>query len=750
MIKNFTIFIVFLFAFGLNAQQVKLVSQTDSEISMDITVQDFVSKTKSFNNIQYEDFSTIAKVFTMEKGSPELPVFSGSVIIPDSGNISLELEYDAVEEYSGIEVLPSKGSLKRDVNPALVPYSYGDSYNEDEFYPGTLANISDPYIFRDTRGVTVSFYPYQYNPVTKKLRVYKNLRAVITSNTNGIAVNEKRGVQAVTSTFKKMYQSHYLNTADASGLRTSENEGLQYNGEMLIIVPDNYMNTVGSLAAWKNQKGIRTTMVPLSQVGNTPVAIKNYIQAFYTANPGLTYLLLVGDHQNLPCYSYGTTGAMEELWSDTYYAQLEGNDYYPELLVGRFSGTVSNVATMVNRTLEYEKEPMDGDWMTKLAGIGSDEGYGYGDDGEADWEHLRDIANRLMDNGYTYTYEFYDGSHGMNDANGSPVPEMISDAVNDGIGLLNYTGHGAQDIFATGWYSSTHVNELTNNGKYPFVVSVACNNGTFTNGTSLCEAWLNASGSGSPTGAIAAAGSSILMAWAEPMQTQDGITDLLVDNSEMTLGGLFYGGEVSMLEAYNFSPTAIEVMQTWVFFGDPSVDYRNTVTQQLIVNHASEIDMNETQLTVQCDTEGAMVTVTQNGVIIGTGIVSGGEAVINLQLSEGVTLENLTVTATYPNYQPYQGMINSNGLDTGSFNKQVVALYPNPADNAITLSLGKQLNKISVSVTDVTGKIIYIESDINISGSNYTIDTARYATGVYMLTVLNEGRAETYKFIIKR
>ncbi len=750
MIKNFTIFVVSLFSFCANAQQIKVFSEANGEISLDITVQDFVSKTKIVNNGQYQDFSAVAKVFTLEKGSPELPVFSGSVVLPDSGNVSLVIEYDAVEEYSGIEILPSKGSLKRNVNPALIPYTYGNSYDQDEFYPGTLANLSEPYIFRDTRGVTVSFYPYQYNPVTKKLRVFNNLRAVVITNAEGTAINEKKGVQAVTPAFKKLYEAYYLNSAGVSALRNTETTDLQYNGEMLIIAPDNYMNTVGSLALWKNQKGIKTTLVSLSEVGNTPAAIKNYIEGFYTANPDLTYLLLVGDHQNLPTYSYGITGAMEQLWSDSYYAQLEGNDYYPELLVGRFSGTVSEVATMVNRTLEYEKNPIAGDWMTKLAGIGSDEGYGYGDDGEADWEHLRDIANRLIDNGYTYGYEFYDGSHGGNDANGSPTPQMISEAVNDGIGLLNYTGHGAQDIFATGWYSSSHVNELTNNGKYPFVISVACNNGTFTNGTSLCEAWLNASNNGSPSGAIAAAGSSILMAWAEPMQTQDGMTDLLLDSTEMSLGGLFYGGEISMLEAYNFSPTAIEVMQTWVLFGDPSADYRNAVTQQLIVSHPSEIGMGETQLAVDCETEGAMVTVTQNGVIVGTGIITGGGVVINLQLPDGAAVDNLIVTVTYPNYQPYQGAINANGLNTDSFTKSAVVLYPNPADNAITLSLGKPLNDVSVNVADVTGEIIYSERNISTPGNNYTIDTARYATGIYMLTVLNEGHAETYKFIIKR
>ena len=49
----------------------------------------------------------------------------------------------------------------------------------------------------------------------------------------------------------------------------------------------------------------------------------------------------------------------------------------------------------------------------------------------------------------------------------------------------------------TGNYNSTHINNSSNNGKYPFVISVACNNGTFTTGTCISETWQRASNLGS-------------------------------------------------------------------------------------------------------------------------------------------------------------------------------------------------------------------------------------------------------------
>ena len=73
-------------------------------------------------------------------------------------------------------------------------------------------------------------------------------------------------------------------------------------------------------------------------------------------------------------------------------------------------------------------------------------------------------------------HEFYDGTHGGEDANGNPNSAIISSAVNEGISLFNYTGHGDQNSCITGNYSSAHINNATNNGKYPLVISVACNN----------------------------------------------------------------------------------------------------------------------------------------------------------------------------------------------------------------------------------------------------------------------------------
>lgn len=694
---------------------------------------------KMVNNTAYTGFKNAA-VYTMDKGAPQLPVYRTSVQIPDKGGVSLVTEYGSYTDYENINILPSKGSLTRDIDPAKVAYTYGDAYTQDAFYPGTPADIGTPYILRDTRGVTISLYPYTYNPVTKVLRVYHDITVHVTSATGVKGVNEIAVKNKTAPAFNKIYKGHYINYKN-NAEPTVQNTG------MLIIAPSAYTDALEPLVNWKNQKGIKTDLVSLSETGSTPESIKAYITNYYNTNPGLMYVLLAGDHQDVPSYSYGNFG--EEHWSDSYYGQLAGTDLYPEVFTGRFSGSVSDVSLMVARTLEYEKNPMAGTWMKDFAGIGSNEGYGYGDDGEADWQHLRGISTMLKSFGYSQDYEFFESSQGGNDAPDNPEPYMISSAVNNGIGLLNYCGHGGQDVMSTGNYSVSDVDALTNNGKYPFVVSVACNNGTFTNGTSLCEAWLTTRNGSNPTGAIAACGSSILMAWAEPMQTQDAMAEMITNSGvEMVkpvLGDLFYNAQINMLQAYGNSGTAQGVMQTWVFFGDPSVDYRNDVTQQITASHPAEISVSAGEITVQCSTEGAFVSITQNGVIVGTGTVENGVAVISL--NEYASTEGLMVTVTAQNHFPYQAPVSVNGaLGTGQFSNSQYVLYPNPARDILTVQLNTASDNIEFEVRDVSGKLVYTSGAL--TGNRHNITTSGYAAGVYFLTITGNNTKTVKKFMV--
>lgn len=722
------------------AQKLALVSSNAGTTLGTGTYYTVNHKQKVVNGVSYKQFYK-TQTLTMQKGAPALPVERASVQISYADAVSLEITYGYYTDYPNTNILPSKGSLMRNVKPEDVAYTFGPEYNQDAFYPGKLAEAGTPYIMRDTRGVTVSVYPYQYNPVTKVLRVYYDINVKVVTNGAGGKNQRNNIAKPANKVFSEIYKNHYINarTLDVGAAPEAA-------PEMLIVSPDEFVETIAPLADWKNQSGIKTTVAVLSEIGYDPEQIKAYIADYYAQNPGLTYILLVGDHVDVPAFSYGITDANEELHSDSWYAQLEGDDYYPELLVGRFSGSIEEVSTMVNRTLEYETAPLEGDWMTRLLGIGSNEGDGYGDDGEPDWQHVRNINNLLMEYGYTEAFEFFDGSHGGVDGEESPTNTMIADGFNAGVGLANYTGHGATEVFATGGFSNYDVMELANNGMYPFVISVACNNGTFAYNTSICEAWLRAE-NGSPTGAIAACGSSILMAWAEPMQTQDRVADLIIDSEatheQRTLGGLFYEGQISTLETYGESDTAIGVMQTWIFFGDPSVTYRNAPNQELSIVHNATIVEGSDSLAVT-GTEGATVAVTQNGVIIGTAVIVNGEAVI--ALTDFDPSQPLTITGTAQNYTPYQGTMDVT-MGADGFATTGIKMYPNPAGAQLTIAHTLNGTQAAYNVYDVTGKVV---ATGNVpAGDSFSINTSGFANGMYLVRLTAENGAFTGKFVKK-
>ena len=735
----------FLFSIGLFAlnsafsQNFSLLKSSSEAVEFSFDFNEISPEIINLQGEDYLDYSKTYKVLTQESGAPALPVFHKTIQLPAQGIVSVELvDYDVVE-YQNQSVLPSKGSLKRNVNPATVPYTFGITYQENEFYPSLSFGVENPFVWRSLRGAVVDVNPVQYNPVTKTLRVYQHMKFRVSFNQNVAGINElAQGVKdPVLSQFQ---QQMVMNSTQEKYTPKAE------TGTMLVIAPDAYLDDIQPLVDWKNQKGIYTKLISTDSTGTTDTDILAYVQNYYSSHPDLLFLLLVGDNTQVPAHNYGTSTDGDQSDSDTYYGQLTGSDYYPELFVGRFSGTETNVATMVSRTLEYEKNPAAGSWMQNAIGIGSGEGSGYGDDGEADWQHIRNIRTDLLNFGYNTVYEFYDGTRSGEDSSGDPTATMVQTAVSTGVGLLNYCGHGDVNLMYTSNFTGTNINAATNNGMYPFVVSVACYNGKFVDETCISEYWLRAKKNGTPTGAIAAAGSSILMAWAEPMQTQDEMGKIIAEtypaNHKTLLGGLFYNSQMSMLESYP-SATGREVIQTWVLFGDPSAQFRNKITMDLNISAPANVPQTTTSINVNCDVDGALVAISQNNVLLGYAYASGGLATITI--STLATDDYLIATATKQNYATKQTVIQvGNGPLAVNEQSLEFAVYPNPVKDQISVSSTADLENAQLSIYNTAGALV---KTVQLNNGQNTINVGNLASGMYVMEVKSASQTGKLKFI---
>lgn len=628
-----TVFFFFAaFSFSFKGQShISLISSSNTSLTIEFEIP-------SFEFIEVETPRGLSVIPVMQdasplliEGAPDLPKYTCSYIIPDGLDPSIKILKSSYTDYN-FDVAPSKGNLTRNISPSKVSYSYGKQYGKDAFFPSVIYDAQTPHIVRDFNGQALWIYPMQYNPVKKILRIYDSLEFEIKFQSS------IEYPSSLDSQFEMIYEDLFINY-DASQKSSLDNE----DGGMLIISDYQFVDQMADFMAWKSQKGIYNEIVDIASIGNNQEALKTFIEEYYHSH-NLTYVLFVGDHQHIPAYLDASLSG----YSDNYYGYIEGDDSYPEVFVGRFSAENQNqVTTQVNRVIQYEQNPVISDAYSHSVGVGSSEGPG--DDGEYDYQHLRNIRSGLLDYTYTLGYELYDGSQGGEDVEGDPNASDLHVLLQEGMGLINYTGHGSSLSCSSSGYNSSDVNQLTNTDVHPFFWSVACVNGDFTGVTCFAETWLRATHneSGKPTGAIATLMSTINQSWAPPMEGQDHMNLILTEMSEnsqsRSFGGISMNGCMKMNDTYGTSGD--EMTDTWTCFGDPSVMVRTKVPENIIVSYDTEISLESTSIDVFCPLEGALVSLTLDGEIIGTGIVSEGATTVSFDAISSINPIKVTVTA---------------------------------------------------------------------------------------------------------
>lgn len=602
----------------------------------------------------------------LEKGAPDVPKYAAALQIPGQGNMAVEIMSAEFDDYPGVEIAPSKGNLKRTVNPADIPFEYGPAYQRDAFFPGMLADLQTPFLLRDTRGQALWMFPVQYNPVQKVMRVYRSITLRVYP-AGGTGVNENTGSAPESRAFRQLQNRFFVNTLPRV---ESRGGGQNEPDKMLVIARDNLLEELEPLVAWKRQMGIHTTVVPLSKIGSSESsAIYDFVKNYYAEN-GITYLLLVGDEDAIE----PEMRQDGDFYScDNCFGYMSGDDHFPEILVGRLhAGSPEQMRIMVNRNLEYEKYPLTdstANWCATGMASCSNEGMGIGDDNQADWQHGNEWKTTHLADGYEQYWEFYDGSHGADsptpgdqtaDQDGNPSNSPLVDLMNTrGVSIYNYTGHGWEQGLVSGNFNTDAVANLRNHHRYPVIVAVACCAGNFTNGECLGEAWQRAgdSGTGEAWGGIAGFFSSDYQSWSPPMEGQDGMNQYLADadgiNLSPTLCGMLAYGNAKMIAAYG---NAGELMADfWNPFAEPATVPRTRLPQALSASHTGSIPFETTSLTVDCPVEGALVSLYWQNQTWAVATVENGIATLEFEQLNNIGA--LTVTVSQFNYIPYQGDI---------------------------------------------------------------------------------------------
>ncbi len=679
------------------ARPVVLVSQeADNLTRLDITMSGIDITTTSIGGADYSQARIPGQWFTLKEGQPELPFITSSLIIPNAGTPVVRIIKSTWREVSTDPAVPSKGNLLRTQDPASVPYSFGSAYNSGGIYPLAEATLADPFIMRDYRGVSLRINAVRWDADSSQLLALESMTLeVVTSGSGGLNVKQARMQDGMDAQFENLYRLGFDNYESASKYSM-----VAVDGRMLIVCNDAFMGTIQPFVEWKRSMGMNVELISTGSVGGNTAGIQAAVDTRYAEPAGLTYLILVGDQAQVPSHA----GTYESADDDTRYANQEGSDLYPDMFVSRISGSnPSDIQTQINKFIRYERNPdADGDWYHRGAGLASSEG------SPTDYERDGWLRDDLM--GYTFTEvaQIYQPSG---------TSSHISAAVNNGVSLVNYIGHGSGVSWSNPPFGISNVHALSNGYQNPWVIDVSCSNGDFSMGECFAEAWMRAGDPTQPDGAIAMYSASTSTPWVPPTVMQAETVDLMVGDEANIIGSLYYHGIMKVMDVY---PGNTQLVEQYNIFGDCSLMIRTDTPVAPEMYYTETLALGSPVFPVDTGVAGSKVSIYSNGELHGVGIADGSGHV-DVQLDNPVLVPGevmMTVTGynllTQVNYLqavvPVVVDIQPASIPVGETTEVTVTLMDPPDTKAVNNVLitinGFGVNGLEVT-TDANGVAVF-------------------------------------------
>ena len=104
---------------------------------------------------------TVPKLYnTAQAGEPNMPMLRIPALIDSQARMAIRVKSAKYMDFEGIDIAPSKGDFPRSIDPATVPYTYGECYRKAAFFPAVTTTLDDPYIVRDCRGQNIALHPF--------------------------------------------------------------------------------------------------------------------------------------------------------------------------------------------------------------------------------------------------------------------------------------------------------------------------------------------------------------------------------------------------------------------------------------------------------------------------------------------------------------------------------------------------------------------------------------------------------------
>ncbi|MFW3146233.1 MAG: C25 family cysteine peptidase [Thermoplasmatota archaeon] len=403
--------------------------------------------------------------------------------------------------------------------------------------------------------------------------------------------------------------------------------------EYLIITSREIEDELQVLADWRSQMGIASSVVSIEDIlesygGSQDPAdlLRQYLKDVLDSWGSLTHVLLAGDWDTVPVKSVHDSSAYEgwddgTIPADSYFQcldgtwDLDGNGLYgepqdiedsiPDLVVSRLAINDPTVwEKKIRQIIDYEMGSGESGWGARAVLIGANT-HNEGDGGT----HSEYLWNKYLSALFAEKVPMYEDEGTLSRAG-------VDAGISDGAAFVQFVDHGGPTVWCDNYgagvvYNDRDARDLRNEGKLPFVSTLACLT-TWFDDTSGCpsqrfsECMGEAFTENTEGGSMAYVGSSRTSVGILGVERylpydnglQEDIARQVGGLGVFTAGGIHTGAKTHYAQSWarEFSnPGNPEVSCCWLEFtllGEPLTQIRTGDASPLSVNVEHEDDLD--------------------------------------------------------------------------------------------------------------------------------------------------------------
>ncbi|MCK5080157.1 MAG: hypothetical protein KAR09_09440, partial [Bacteroidales bacterium] len=217
----------------------------------EFSLTDFDLKGEAMKEIQI-----MGSFLPNNEDAPNLPGNGRYIAIPNGAVASFKVTAQRTETYKNVNIAPSPRIPKATDDGPLHYEKNMKIYSRDAFYPAEAVSLSEKTIVRGMETVILGITPFQYNPVSKELIVYRDIKVEVSFNGGNGTFGEDR---LRSRWFDPILSDMMINYGTLPKVNYPQHapESGTPDFEYVIITPDDatFISWAEELALFRNQQG---------------------------------------------------------------------------------------------------------------------------------------------------------------------------------------------------------------------------------------------------------------------------------------------------------------------------------------------------------------------------------------------------------------------------------------------------------------------------------------------------------------